>query len=224
MSQLIFQKRLESSLGKKLQITINDNRSTMLNVRWEPDFTKVSLHRMFLQAPQNVMQALACYLKGKDKSISPSIKAFIEDNLRKFDYSHLLDQRKLTTQGSFYNLQKIYNDLNKEYFQNRLDLYITWFGKWNQRNKSQVTLGLFNDSLSLIKIHRIMDSPSFPYYVLSYIIYHEMLHNIYPVYVDNTGMNRIHSREFKQRELLFKEYNLAQNWIKNHQEFLFTDI
>ena len=88
---LTIQEQLKIGAGIKLRLKINDNRSTMLSVKWEPDCTKVSLHRMFLQAPQNVMQALACYLRGEHKKIAPSIKAYIEDNLQKLDYSHQID-------------------------------------------------------------------------------------------------------------------------------------
>ena len=67
----------------------------MLSVKWEPDCTKVSLHRMFLQAPQECDGSLACYLRQEHKIIAPSVKAFIEDNLKSLDYSHQLDRSKL---------------------------------------------------------------------------------------------------------------------------------
>ena len=79
------QKQLEDSSGIKLKLRINDNRSTMLSVKWEPDGAKVSLHRIFLDAPRNVMDALACYLKREDRIIAPTVKAFIEDRLKKLD-------------------------------------------------------------------------------------------------------------------------------------------
>jgi hypothetical protein len=218
------QEQLEKRSGKKLKLKINDNRSTMLSVRWEPDYTKVSLHRIFLEAPQNVMQDLACYLKYEDKIITPSIKAFIEDNLKKLDYSHLLDKKKLYSQGNMYNLQQIYNDLNKEYFNNRLNLFITWFGKTIQRNRTRITFGLYHDPLKLIKINRMLDSPSFPDYLVSFVIYHEMVHHVCPSYVDEKGLNRVHSKEFKERESQFQHYDLAQDWIKKNQAYLFAEI
>jgi hypothetical protein len=221
MTMLSLQEELESIAGKKLALKINDNHSTMLSVRWEPDCTKVSLHRMFLKAPQNVMQELACYLRQENPVISPSVKAFIEDNLKKFDYSHTINQRKLYQQGNVYNLQKIYDEVNDEYFDKKLKLFITWFGKHNQRNRSRVTFGLYHDPLKLIKIHRRLDTPSFPAYFISYVIYHEMLHFVCPAYIDEKGLNRIHSKEFKKREIQFRHYDLAQSWIKEHQANFF---
>lgn len=216
-----FQKQLEASSGMRLKLKINDNRSTMLSVRWEPDYTRVSLHRIFLQAPQNVMESLACYLRQEDKNIAPRVRSFIEDNIKKLDYSHELNHSKLYTQGYVYNLQKVYDKVNKEYFDNRLKLFITWFGKPVQRKRARVTFGLYYDPLKLIKINRLLDSPSFPDFVVNYVVYHEMLHNVCPSYIDENGVHRIHSKEFKQREQQFRSYKLAQEWIQEHRRFFF---
>lgn len=218
----LFQKQLEDKMGTKLRLKINDNRSTMLSVKWEPDYTKVSLHRMFLQAPQNIMQALACYLKREDQRIAPSITAFIEKQLPKLDYSHELDLSKLQTRGQCYDIQKIYHDLNQEYFHNALDLHITWFGLGRKKRCNQVTFGLFHDPLRLIKINRLIDNKHFPDYFVSYVIFHEMLHAVCPVVVDERGIKQIHSPAFKKREKTFKYYDPAQKWLQENHHFLFT--
>ncbi len=218
---LIFQEKLENSAGIKLRLKINDNRSTMLSVKWAPDCTRVSLHRMFLQAPRNVMQALACYLKGKDRKLAPSIKAYIEHNLQQLDYSHELDLSKLETKGRVYDLQKIYHYLNRNYFDGALDLHITWFGHGRRRSCNRVTFGLFHDPLRLIKINRLLDNKRFPDYFVAYVVYHEMLHYVCPTYVDEKGQKHIHSKEFKEREQEFKYFKLAQQWIRDNQHYLF---
>jgi hypothetical protein len=219
---LLFQEKLEVSIGTKLRLKFNDNRSTMLSVKWEPDYTKVSLHRMFLGAPQNVMQALACYLKGEHKKIAPSIKAYIEHSLQKLDYSHELDLTKLDVQGSVYDLQQMYHQLNHEYFGASLNLHITWFGEGRKRRCNRVTFGLFHDPLRLIKINRLLDNKSFPDFFVAYVIYHEMLHYACPPYVDEKGVSHIHSKSFKEREKEFKYYHEAQQWIRNNHHYLFN--
>lgn len=218
---MAIQKQLEHRSGLKLKLKINDNRSTMLSVKWEPDGAKVSLHRMFLNAPQNVMDALACYLKREDRTIAPTVKAFIEDKLQKLDYSSQVDQAKLYSQGHVYNLQQIYNDINEEYFDGKLKLYITWFGKANRRSRSRVTFGLYHDPLRLIKVNRLLDSPSFPYYLVAYVVYHEMVHHVCPPYFDANGQHHIHTKEFKEMEAQFRYYDLAQEWIKNNKSNFF---
>jgi hypothetical protein len=218
---LTFQQELESRIGKKFQLKINDNRSTMLSVKWEPDCTKVSLHRMFLKAPQNVMQELVHYLKGKNKKLAPNIKAYIEHNLQKLDYSHELDLSALQTKGKVYDLQKIYDDLNETYFGGSLELYITWFGSKTKRSRQRITFGLFHDALRLIKMNRMVDDKYFPPYFVAYVIYHEMLHYVCPTYVDANGQKHIHSKEFKLREKKFAYYREAQMWLKENQSNLF---
>ena len=135
-----------------------------------------------------------------------------------------MDLSKLYCQGSVYNLKKIYENINTEYFGGKLQLHITWFGKSNQRNRSRVTFGLYQDPLKLIKINRLLDSPAFPEYFLEYVIYHEMLHHACPSYIDEKGIHRIHSKEFKQREVLYRYYDLAQVFIQEHKHNLFAEL
>lgn len=221
METSLFQKQLESKIGMKLRLRINDNHSTMLSVKWEPGAARVSLHRMFLTAPKEIMHDLAAYLQKKDKKIAPNLKAYIENTLQNLDYSHKIDPSTLETKGDFYDLSELYDSLNKEYFDNRLPLLITWFGKSNRRPKSRIVFGLYHDPLRLIKINKILDNPRFPKYLVSYVIYHEMLHHVCPAYVDETGYKHIHSKEFKKREKLFADFEKAEEWIKTNKESLF---
>lgn len=217
----LIQRELESRSGMKLKLKINDNRSTMLSVKWEPDCTQVSLHRIFLQAPKNVMEALACYLRQEDEAIAPMVRAYIEDKIKALDYSHLVDHSKLCTQGAVYDLKKIYNELNEEYYGGKLDLAITWFGKPKQRPRSRVTFGLYHDALRLIKINRFLDAPTFPDYLVAYVVFHEMVHHVCPAYTDSKGYHHIHTKEFKKEEAKFRHFALAQRWIKENQATLF---
>lgn len=219
-----FQKRFENSSGKRLEVKINDNRSTMLSVRWEPDHTRVSLHRMFLQAPRNVMEALACYLRGEEKSLAPTIKQFIEENVQKLDYSHHIDRQQLHSRGRIYDLQEIYDEMNDTYFGGRLRLLITWFEQPKTKNRLKVTLGLYQDTLKLIKVNRILDSRDIPRYLISFVMYHEMLHAVCPPYVDESGTNHIHNKEFKRLEVRFKQYEQARIWLQENRIALFDDM
>lgn len=219
-----FQKKLEHSSGVKLKLKINDNRSTMLSVRSATDHTKVSLHRMFLEAPRNVMDSLACYIRGEHESADSAIHSFIESNLKTLDYSHTLDPKSLETRGQVYDLQQIYNRINKEYFQGSVKLLITWFGKHAQKNRSRITFGLYHEPLKLIKIHRILDDYLIPLYVVEYVIYHEMVHHVCPAYVDSNGTHKIHNEAFRERELEFRHYQAAREWIASNQERLFAEL
>lgn len=213
------QRQLQSRCSENLKLLITDNHSTMVNVRWKPECTTVSLHRMFLDAPTPVMEALASSIAKKQKVVSPKVKAFIQAGLQTLNYSDRIAE--LDHQGEVYNLKEIYDEINQQYFDESVDLKITWFGKPRQRHRSRVTFGLYHDPLRLIKVHRLMDSPKFPEYVLSFIIYHEMLHHVCPAYVDEQGVHRIHHPEFKKREKQFKGFAQATAWIKANKASFF---
>ncbi len=51
---------------------------------------------------------------------------------------------KLSTQGELYDLQQIYNEINAEYFKNKLELKITWFGSARRRARRHRKLGLYS--------------------------------------------------------------------------------
>lgn len=223
MLLLDFQKKLGPLRGKKLKLTINDNRSTMLSVKWERDCTRVSLHRMFLQAPQNVVDDLAGYIRGEDRSMTPTVKSFIEQGIQRLDYSGLISSAKLHTSGRVYDLQEVYDSLNWEYFNNSLALLITWFGRAQQKSRRQISFGLYHAPLKLIKIHRKLDSTFVPRYVVAFIIYHEMLHHLYPPFIDAGGRCRIHHAAFKIKESQFKDYDRAQQWLKEHRHQFFLE-
>lgn len=219
-----FHEYLEGLLGKKLSLKINDNRSTMLSVKWEPDCTKVSLHRIFLEAPSNVMEGLACYLNQSKEGFPKTVRNYIEENLKKLDYSHTIDKTKLMTQGTCFNLKMLYDEVNSEYFNNRLELLITWFGRKQKKAqpRSRLTLGLFHDQLRLIKVNRFLDRERVPEFLVSYVIYHEMLHYVCPSYVDERGIHRVHSKEFRAEEEKFRYFNKVQEWMDENQTELFA--
>lgn len=221
MSLCELQEQLQLQCNQNIQLIINDNRSSILNVRWEPFCTKVSLNRIFLSAPKNVITALANSIAKKQTRAAPEVKAFIQKSLQKMDYSSKIDPLDLSHQGEIYNLKIIYDRLNSVYFNNILNLQITWFGDPAKRNKSNISFGLYHDALKLIKINRLMDSSIYPEYFISFIIYHEMLHCACPPFVDEKGIHRIHHRAFKAREKQFKDYDLAKKWIQQHRTTLF---
>ncbi len=212
---------LHTHCKQNIRLTINDNRSTMLNVRWEESCTKISLHRIFLSAPKNVILALADSILEKQTTVASPVKAFIQESIEDIDYSSKIDPLDLYHQGEIHNVKHYYDELNNEYFNNSLNLQISWFGDSNKRNKNKISFGLYHDALRLIKINRIMDTSIFPSYVIRFIIYHEMLHCVCPPYVDEKGIHRIHHKEFKAREKEFKDFSIAIKWIQQHRHNLF---
>ena len=220
-----FRKRLSKHFKIRWELVINENRSTMLNViNRKRSFARLSVHRMFLDAPDDVISAIAHYVRGtrRDKRTRDLLlRSYIQTNLKRFNYAHLLDDKKLVAKGRYYDLQTIYDQLNDDYFQKNLDLKITWNGTVGRTKRRRITFGQYFDHLDLVKVHRILDDPFFPDYFVSFIVYHEMVHSVVRGYVDSRGFYRIHGPKYKKIEKEFVDYDRAINWEKTHRkEFL----
>lgn len=192
----------------------------MLHVQFKDDATHVSLHHMFIKAPQSVQDGLATYIRSESAALLPSVQAFIDKNVQRLDDSHLLDG--LETRGTVYNLQRLYNKINRRYFASGLDLVITWFGEPHPKARTKCTIGSYHESVKLVKIHRLLDTQQVPQYVIEYVIYHEMVHAACPPYVDARGKNCIHTKEFKELERKFEQFDEAQKWLSTHHKNFFV--
>lgn len=214
---------LAASVTKKLHVRFNNNRSTMLSVSSDRNQIRLSLHRMFLNAPPHVREALKKYLRGgrHNDGSQVAIRAFVEENLRKLDYSHVVDNKDLCSKGDAYDLQEIYDRLNAKYFQGAVRLRITWYGQVRKRRRN-LTFGLYDHPLKLIKVHRQLDNPDVPLYVVEFVVYHEMSHHMQPTRLDGKGVLRVHHRDFKALEKRFDEYAVAEQWIRGNKEGLFS--
>ncbi len=220
--QMAYSQKLKSMVGSELKIRINNNRSTMLHVRRNDEYTDVSLHHMFMSAPPPVQQALVSFIKDQDLPVPTAVQAYIDNNIVTLDYSKLLNPKQMSTAGSVYDLQTLYNKINNRYFGGELDLKITWFGQRGAKVRTKCTLGLYHDMVKLVKINRLLDTAKVPEYVIEYVIYHEMVHAVCPAYKDEKGRNCIHTKEFKERERNFLEFEEAREWLNVHHTNFFV--
>lgn len=218
MIQTAFVQQLHQRLhthGVVAKIRVNDNRSTMLSIRNSGGRYRVSLHRIFLDASQDVFEALVSSIISGGETVPTAVHAFINSKNDAMNYSASVDPAALVTQGAYFDLQKIYDQLNDRYFDGALHLSITYFGANSKADIYHMILGKYYAALRLIKIHQRLDSPSVPRYVVEFVVFHEMVHAIIQPIVSDRGA-RVHHQEFKQWEQRYPLAQLAKQWIKIH--------
>lgn len=125
-------------------------------------------------------------------------------------------QPTIKPHGEMYHLQDIFNRINEEYFERKLDLPITWSGSKHRKVRTSRRLGSYDLRSGLIRIHRILDNAHFPSYFISYVVYHEMLHHVYPPRKGMDGRRKVHHKEFLAKEKEFKEFARAKKWEKEN--------
>ncbi|MCC6825331.1 MAG: M48 family metallopeptidase [Acidobacteria bacterium] len=121
--------------------------------------------------------------------------------------------RKVVTssKGEIYDLDELFDELNRVYFGNTLAKpTLTWSAKRTYR-----LLGHHDETLDHITVSRSFDSASVPRYVVSYILFHEMLHIFHPTQYVN-GRRRNHTPAFRRDEKKFRHYASAERWIENN--------
>ncbi len=215
-------KILEQHANTRIKLRINDNHSTVLSVRSYPDHIRVSLHRLFLTAPASILMDLAAYISGKIRKLTPKVKAFMESAMERLDYSSRVKGSALLTIGTHHNLINLFEEINHRYFDNEVKCRVTWFGRKSRAAGSSATLGLYSHPMKLIKIHRRLDQPFVPEYFISYVIYHEMLHQVCPTYHDALGRHYVHTKEFKRREKQFEYFHEASQWLDDNEHLIFN--
>ena len=216
-----FEDKLRKYLRMDLELVINDNRSTILSIlERRRRYLKVSVHRMFLEAPDSIVEGLAHYLRRRRAALPPEVKAYIQQNSDSIQKPRV--PTKLVTAGTIYDLEQIFGRVNDTYFEGSLTgISITWFGNPQGRRRRRVSLGLYHEPLKLIKVHRLLDDEAFPDFFVEFVVFHEMLHHVVPAYIDEKGWQRSHGPEFKRRERQYQHYRQAKEWERTNKKLFF---
>ena len=208
-----------------LAVTLTDNRYTMISVRREPEEIpqyRVRLHHMFAESPPHISRALALYISRNDADASRMLGEFIDANQNKVRTDDRRSGPSITTAGEVHDLQAIYDDLNRRYFDSSIDATITWGPRSGKpRRRNSIKMGSYSLEDRLIRIHRSLDRPFVPRFFVEWIVYHEMLHQVHDAPVVN-GRRRFHTKEFLEDEAAFERYDEARFWERENLEALLT--
>lgn len=180
---------------------------------------KIRLSDLLEGAPEPVLEAIAHILLSKlyRKEIEPQQASRYRryTNSRELtDKAHLVRQlrgRKNLhgTQGAVYDLEEIFEDLNRRFFFGLMGRpQLTWSNVLSRRR-----LGHYDPAHNAIVISKVFDHPRVPRYAVEYLLYHEMLHLKHPVKL--RGSRRcVHGREFQAEEKLFPQLDQALQFLK----------
>jgi hypothetical protein len=167
---------------------------------------------MFLCADEGTLKEIASFIRHGRGSM-PRFRDFVNQ------MSGAIRRRPprsfpVRTQGKYHDLQSIFERLNGEYFAGKLVSVITWGIVSPGRAVRKRTLGSYSNTTDTIRINPVLDKRSVPGYYIEFVVYHEMLHSAIGIQKKN-GRRAVHTRDFREREQLFKEYEMAMQWEKS---------
>lgn len=209
-----FHARLKSSLGEAIRLRIHRNLTSFVSFGRHEGILTVRLHSAFLDAPDPVFHGLVDWIKKKYRRAPDVVRSFVQSIPSSID---MPARRRLyhRTSAGVYDLRKIFDNVNGEFFDGKIQARIT-FGRDNSRQQVHIRrLGSFSHQSNLITIHPLLDDRRIPEFVISFIVYHEMLHALQP-----KSHKRPHDAAFRLAEKSYPRYDEVIAWQKKNERLL----
>jgi hypothetical protein len=206
--------RVSALLGVPVHLTLTDNRATLVSFRRHPDTLRVRVHHLFLDAPDAIVRAIATFVgRGGDARAREELEAYSRERraaVRKTRRPGM----PLRTRGQCFDLRAIYDRLNATYFEGRIQADIGWARRPGRRQRKTIRLSVYDARLKEIRVHPALDQPHVPAFVVDAVVFHAMLHPLFPE--DPAGVPPSQLPEFLERERAFPLLDAARRWQHEH--------
>jgi predicted metal-dependent hydrolase len=177
------------------------------------------------EMPPNPQKALAYILVAKllRKKVSPDARTVYTNYVKRQEIRAQATENKRargrkiisSAEGDFYNLEEIFERLNRTYLQEKLQKPVL---SWSARKTYRV-LGHHDSTHETIIVSKSLDNKKVPEYVVEFVVFHEMLHIFHPTEHRN-GRRYNHTPQFRRNERKFAYFTRAENWIEQNIKHL----
>jgi hypothetical protein len=187
-------------------------------IRLREDTAHVRLSDALQPASRAILEAVAAILLGRLYDKRPPVELL--ERYRRFSFDGttrrrlwLLRRRRARKMehrpaGRHHDLAPLFRWLNRRYFSDGLPQpRLGW-----SRRVWRSQLGSFDPALNQIVLNRQLDHPRVPSYVVSYVLYHEMLHVKHPMRFERCRRTS-HSGPFREEEKRFEHYGRAMRFL-----------
>jgi hypothetical protein len=220
-----WEEALSRHLGRAVTVVYNRARSTPVQVQWRGVLKtrlEVRLHEMFSDAPEDVVEALASWIRvGKRaRRSSGLLDQWLAHRTAKLP-PRAPRKVKVTTRGLCHDLAGLADTLLHDEFAGgfpaeRPRPAITWGRRSRSHSRHSIQLGSFDPELRLVRIHPVLDREAVPSWYVRYILFHELLHAALPPERRQPERCIHHGAEFRRRERAYADYGKALRWEKEN--------
>ena len=215
---------LSDLLAERVRLTVHDNRSTMVSFRRNPGEIHYRVHHMFLEAPHEVVRALAAFAgprrgaAARRRDAGRHIDAYVRRNRARIAVPRA---DRLLARGRVHDLQAIFDRLNAERFGGEIEARIGWGPIRGGRRRRTVKTGVYVQDARIIRIHPTLDRVQVPEFYVAAVVFHEMLHQAVPAREVN-GRRIVHGVEFRRHERAYPDHARARAWEDRHLTLLLS--
>jgi hypothetical protein len=213
---------LSDLLAERVRLVVHDNRSTMVSFRREQGELRYRVHHMFLDAPGEVVDALAAFAgvargaAARRRAAGARIDAHVRDHRARIGAPR---PEPLQPRGRAHDLQAIFDRVNAEHFGGRIEARIGWSRVRRGRRQRSVKTGVYVHDSRTIRIHPTLDRPEVPEFYVAAVVHHEMLHQAVPPREEG-GRRVVHGRDFRERERAYPDHARAKAWEERNLRLL----
>ncbi|MEH1853429.1 MAG: M48 family peptidase [Nostoc sp.] len=206
----------QNSLQLMIEIT---NLAGLYQGKRSASAANIMINEGFINAPKAVLQALVeSALVGKSQDNTQLIRSFASTG----EYTNILLELDLIAevvaenpQGKFYNLNELFDKVNREYFAASLAKPRLAWSRINTYRK----FGHYESARDRVVMSLTLDDPKVPGFVVEFVLYHELLHKYHGIkWVQ--GKRMVHTKEFRVSESQFKSYKEASRWLEKLVSFV----
>ncbi len=220
----VLERRLRTRLRAQVAVEVHDNTHTMVSFQRERGMWRLRLHHMFLAAPDEVLSALAGFIKQGDPHSSTVLDRYIERKkafIRKVSAAELRRRLRIVPAGKHHDLDEIFARLNARYFRNQITATITYGPAPKVKSpRKSIKMGSYSADSKVIRIHPALDQRAVPAYFVEWIVFHEMLHHVHRARRLEGGRRCVHTPEFLAHERKFHAFRRAQRWENENLDLL----
>ena len=212
---LEMQNKLREISGRDILLMLTNNTQRILTIK-ESSQGSIALraHKMFLHAEEDIILSLGRWIGG-DSRERDRIKSYINANtIHIRQTAPAVRKTVLKPAGRYYNLSEMAQDINTRYLSGRSRADVTWGRKITRRKPTTIRLGWYDPIRNLITLSQRLDRRDVPVYMVEYVLFHEMLHEIIGIEKTPGGRRDIHSKKFNLMEQTYPYYNEAQQFEK----------
>lgn len=204
-----------------VQTRQNRNRVTYLSHVLRQGVHHVSVHGVFLDAPEEIWSLVARFCRRADSRIRMALDDFVE-SVPADDWARHArkDRSPLEPLGDVHDLNDAVSRAVDLGFNGVFPGELPDIG-WGRRSapSRHVRLGSYHETRHAIRINPLLDSPRVPLDYIAAVVHHELLHALHRP-IKSGGRRIVHTPEFKKAERRFPLYGWAVNWEKTEMDRL----
>jgi predicted SprT family Zn-dependent metalloprotease len=219
-ASLVLAAQLSSLLAEPVEVELTDNAWTMVSYRRVRGRLHFRLHHMFASAHEKVVCAIAGFTGNDRRTHGRAIDEYVRTHRDLIRRTTPRNDPQLSARGRVHDLSEIYQSINARHFGGRIEARIGWGRRAPGGRRRSIKMGVYFHDQKIIRIHPALDDERVPRYFVEMVVFHEMLHQLFPPASGGDGRRTVHGRGFREAERRYPGYERARAWEKAHLHLL----